>query len=187
MPKKIDTDALFETAVTLFAERGYAATTTQEIARRAGINEVTLFRRYTDKATLIGTALKHCLVQSPFGHVAASDNLKADLKAIVEAYRQTFTGYGGAVLTLLVEMSRYPELRETVSALMPNMEKTAGIIAHHQQAGRLGAGEPLQKLVLLIAPVMVSGIIARSGAPLPFDRPDAETLVEAFLNGHVQR
>ncbi len=56
MPRRIDVERLFEETVTVFAERGYRATTTREIARRAGINEVTLFRRYGDKAALINAA-----------------------------------------------------------------------------------------------------------------------------------
>ena len=66
MPKVIDTDRLFRTTTLLFAERGYVATTTLEIAKRAGVNEVTLFRRYKNKANLISAALTHCLAVSPF-------------------------------------------------------------------------------------------------------------------------
>ena len=36
MPKLIDVDILFEAVVRVFADRGYAATTTLEIAARAG-------------------------------------------------------------------------------------------------------------------------------------------------------
>ncbi|WP_338138790.1 TetR family transcriptional regulator, partial [Mycobacterium marinum] len=36
MPRYIDVDGLFDITVTVFAECGYRATTTQEIARRAG-------------------------------------------------------------------------------------------------------------------------------------------------------
>jgi AcrR family transcriptional regulator len=66
MPKYIDEDKLFEATVAVFAECGYRATTTQEIARRAGVNEVTLFRRYGAKAALINTALTHVLAETSF-------------------------------------------------------------------------------------------------------------------------
>ncbi len=185
MPRKIDTDALFEAVVNLFAERGYSATTTQEVAQRAGINEVTLFRRYGDKATLIRTALTHCLEQSPFAHLDPTEDLRGDLAAILDAYRMTFGAYGGAVLTLMIEMPRNPELRSALSALQPNILNAGRIIAHHQEAGRLGPGEPLQKLVLLFSPIMVSGILARTGANLPVQPFETETIVTAFLRGHA--
>lgn len=37
---------LFQAALELLAERGYRGATTREIARRAGVSEVTLFRRF---------------------------------------------------------------------------------------------------------------------------------------------
>ena len=69
MPKRIDEDKLFGATVTVFAESGYRSTTTQEIAKRAGVNEVTLFRRYGDKASLINAALTHVLADTSFARV----------------------------------------------------------------------------------------------------------------------
>lgn len=40
-------------AIALFAERGYAATTTSEIARQAGVAEGTIFRHYKTKRDLL--------------------------------------------------------------------------------------------------------------------------------------
>jgi AcrR family transcriptional regulator len=184
MPKVIDLDRLFETVVSVFAERGYDAATTQEMARRAGVNEVTLFRRFGNKAALIEAALGHCLKESPFGKVVASDDARADLLAIVDAYAQTYRGYGGAVLTLVAEMANHPELRTAMAALVPNLRKAADIVAHHQAAGRITPGDPLQKIVLLISPIMVSGIMARSGAKLPVADLELGTIVDTFLDGH---
>lgn len=184
MPKRIDIDSLFEATVSVFAERGYDSATTQEVARRAGVNEVTLFRRYGSKARLIEAALTHCLAKSPFGHVAASGDVRVDLAAIVEAYRKTYKSYGGAVFTLLAEVSRHPELRRTVSLLMPNLHKAAQIIAEHQNRGRIRPGDPLQKLAFLIAPVMGAGLWARTGVRVDAFEIDTPTIVDAFLSGH---
>jgi len=82
MPKVIDVDNVFEATVRVFAERGYRATTTKEIAARAGVSEVTLYRRYGRKAALVEWALAHCLSGSPFGQLVASDDVTADLTAI---------------------------------------------------------------------------------------------------------
>lgn len=50
-----------EAARQLFAERGYAATTTREIARLADVSETLLFRYYGEKATLFAE-----VVTAPF-------------------------------------------------------------------------------------------------------------------------
>lgn len=184
VPKRIDEDELFRAAVTVFAESGYRATTTQEIAKRAGVNEVTLFRRYGDKASLINAALTRVLADTSFARVETTDDVRADLIALVRAYAQTVQTYGGAVMTLLTEASRHPELREAMAALMPNLLNAARLVEAHQDSGHLAEGDPMQKVVMLIAPQLVSSLWARAGAEVPGPEFDPDAVVAAFLNGH---
>ena len=50
-------DKLLEVAIRIFAEAGYHGTTTRRIAQEAGVNEVTLFRQFGSKESLIREAL----------------------------------------------------------------------------------------------------------------------------------
>ena len=184
MPRQIDVDRLFETTVTVFAERGYHAATTQEIARRSGVNEVTLFRRYGDKASLVNAALTHVLARSPFAQLPVSDDVTADLVALVSAYAETTRQYGGAALTVLTDAPRHPELRETMTALMPNLLNAAKVIEAHQERGNLAPGDPTRTLMTLIAPLMVSGLWARTGTTAIAHDQDPNALVATFLDGH---
>ncbi len=184
MPRAIDVDHLFEVTTRVFSERGFEGTTTQEIASRAGINEVTLYRRFGTKAALIGAALRHVLSESPFSRIEGTDDVREDLAAIVQAYEATNRAYGDAVVILLSELPRHPELRPAAAALMPNMQRAAGIIHAHQKRGAIGPGDPLQKLVSLIAPMIAEGLWRRSGlAPEP-RTSDPLAAVDAFLGGH---
>jgi AcrR family transcriptional regulator len=182
MSRQIDVDRLFETTVTVFAEHGYQAATTQEIARRSGINEVTLYRRYRGKAALINAALTHTLARSPFARLTVTGDVAADLVALVRAYAETVERYGGAALTLLIELPRHPELTEA-GALVPNLRNAAEVIATHQERGHLAQGDPMQMLTTLIAPVMTAGLWARTGVPLTASY-DPQALVSGFLDGH---
>jgi len=184
MPKVIDTDRLFLATVHLFAERGYEATTTQEIARQAGVNEATLYRRFGSKPKLIGEALRHCLANSPFAKLRVSEDTEADLLAIVKAYEETFHAFGGAVMTLMLEMSRNDELQAASAAFMPNFLNAAKIIAFHQEKGMLREGNPAQTLSFLIAPMMVSGMMGRSRSTLDIPAFSPEIIVNGFLYGH---
>ena len=184
MPKIIDTDMLFRTVVQLFAERGYEGTTTQEIARLADVNEATLYRRFGSKPNLVTKALHHCLAQSPFANLTASDDAYTDLMAIVTAYEKTFRTFGGAVLTLMIEMSRHDELQVASAALMPNFKNAAQIIASHQTNGRLKPGNPAQLLVSLIAPMMVSGMMGRTRTAMNAPAISSQQIVEGFLSGY---
>jgi AcrR family transcriptional regulator len=182
MPKVVDVTRLFETAVEMFAARGYAATTTQEVADRAGVAEVTLFRRFGSKAGLLTAALTHCLGASPFGQVSMTDDVVADLVGLLEAYDATNRAYGGAVMTLLTEVPRHQELSGALAVLLPNLERAARVVAHHQDRGSIAPGDPMQKVSLLLAPQIAAGLWGRAGAPVPRGL-DPAALVEAFLRG----
>ena len=79
---------------------------------------------------------------------------------------------------------RNPGDRDATAALMPNLVNAAGVIAAHQNAGQLSAGDPLHKLVNLIAPLLVFGLWERTGATPVVPDIDAHTLVAEFLDGH---
>ena len=52
---------LIEAASQVFASLGVQGATTREIARVAGVNEVTLFRHFTSKEQLLGAVIKNAL------------------------------------------------------------------------------------------------------------------------------
>lgn len=184
MPRRIDTAALFEVVVQLYAERGYVGTTTADIAAAAGVSEVTLYRRWTSKAGLIAAALADRLAATPFAHLAATGDVRADLRAIVDAFGATRRAYGGVVTTLLAEAPRHAELAPALGALVPNLENVGRILASHQAEGRLVAEDPRQQLALLLAPLIASGLWERAGGPLEVGI-DPEGLVTGFLDGHA--
>ncbi len=49
---------IIQAAMELVMERGYASATTKDIARRAGVNESTIFRRFRGKKEIVLSAMK---------------------------------------------------------------------------------------------------------------------------------
>lgn len=62
------TDRIFNGVVSVFTQKGLQATT-QEVAKEAGVAEVTLYRRYSTKENLFITAIKHVLDQKFHSHI----------------------------------------------------------------------------------------------------------------------
>jgi AcrR family transcriptional regulator len=183
MPKLIDTEALFRVTVDLFAERGFDGLTTQEVATRAGINEVTIYRRFGTKAALVEAAIANRLASVPFAELTVTDDVEADLVAMAEAFRATTAMFGGAVITLITEASRHPELRSAMAPLLTNMGGAVRVLQAHQQRGTLAPGDPWQRLVLLMSPFVAGGMWARSGVAPPAEL-DPAGVVAAFLDGN---
>jgi AcrR family transcriptional regulator len=57
-------DQIVRDAMTLFARHGFAGTTTQEIARRAGISEALLFRVFKDKKSLYSAIIDQKIAET---------------------------------------------------------------------------------------------------------------------------
>lgn len=113
--------ALQQAALELFAEQGYAATSTAAIAKRAGVTEMTLFRHFPTKAALV--------LADPFDPVIADavrsrPLSESPVQALVAAVRASWGQLPPEAvaelqlrLGILVEAGIVPENQETIAAL----------------------------------------------------------------------
>jgi hypothetical protein len=83
----------------------------------------------------------------------------------------------------MIEMFQNDELQAASAALMPNFMNAARIIAFHQEQGMLKPGHPAQLLMILIAPMMVSGMVGRSRTIMNIPAFSSQQIVDGFLNG----
>ena len=183
MPKVIDETNIFQTVVNMLVSRGYGGATTKEIADIAGVNEVTLFRKFGSKAELFEKAVNHLLVDAPLSRLVYTGDLEADLLSIVEAYMETNEMFGEIVPTLLAELPRYPELKNAFNTAWENIQVIFKMIQEYQTQGLLKPEPPLTSLNALIGPMMTSQMFQRANLGLPIPDMDARTHVDAFLHG----
>jgi len=186
-------DRVVAAAGELFAERGYAATTTRAIAERAGVNEVTLFRRFGSKAGVLA-AWGERLASESAGFAVADAPEPADLRstltnlALVEV--RGALRNGGAAIRLAFEAASVPELAALMGeGPVANMRGLADYFAQRQAAGDLRADLDPHVMSEAFFAVTSSVVMMRTflgGGERPYDMaPDqvAEQLVELFLSG----
>jgi AcrR family transcriptional regulator len=186
MPKVIDETKIFSAALDILVSHGYEGATTQKIADIAGVNEVTLFRKYGSKAGLFEKVVEHQLSDTPLNKLVYSGELEADLLAIVEAYVETNQTHGNIIPLLLIEMPRNPDLQGSFSTPWKNIQTILHIIQKYQEQGQLKNEPPLASLSALIGPVLVSQMIRHANLNLPVPAIDLQAHVEAFLHGRKQ-
>ncbi|MFD3005937.1 TetR/AcrR family transcriptional regulator [Thermus tengchongensis] len=171
---------LLQAALELLAERGYRGATTKEIARRAGVSEVTLFRRFGSKEALLQRALSafvpHGLLERLPG---AEAPLEAGLRALLEAYLDLVEGRRALLPKLLAELLRHPELK--AQGLLAAMEGVVGFFRAKQEAGALWRGEPPEELALaFLGPLMARFLLGEAlGVRLALDK-------EAYVRGYLE-
>jgi AcrR family transcriptional regulator len=79
---------LTEAAMALFAERGYAKTTVEDIAARAGLTERTFFNHFADKREVLFAGSEH-FVSQIVDAVRAAPKSAPPLDAVLSAYETT--------------------------------------------------------------------------------------------------
>ncbi len=187
MPKVVDETRIFTAAIDQLMARGYDGATTRDIADAAGVNEVTLFRRYGSKAGLIEQAIASRLADTPLNRLAYTGDLEADLVSLVRAYLLTNEAHGDIVPLILIEVSRHPDLRSSMEVPWRNLDGVIGIIQRYQRDGLLGQEHPLSVIGSLLGPVMIIQMLRRANLQLEAPIVDPEAHVEAFLRGRERR
>ena len=85
---------IIDAAMNLIMEKGYSQTTTKEIARLAGVNECTIFRKFEGKKDIVLTAMQQkewCPSLGPEDFQNCTWNLREDLERFALIYMQRVT------------------------------------------------------------------------------------------------
>lgn len=137
---------IVQSAIEVFAEKGYAASSTSEIAQRAGVAEGTIFRHYkTKKALLLAivapamTKLLAPFVLRGFNNVLDSeyDSYEQVLRAMIENRIEFLRKNRSILKILLQEIPFHPDmqarLQQDVIAVV--LERLRRIVAKFQTGG----------------------------------------------------
>ncbi|MFC6207102.1 TetR/AcrR family transcriptional regulator [Levilactobacillus tongjiangensis] len=131
-------------SLSLFAEKGFASTTTKEIAERAGVAEGTVYRRYRTKDELLAGVLAPFMTEvlpklvSEFAEkvVGQTYSSRHDLVATVVNDRMQFVVENQSVLRILVtEILVRNDLRDqTISRMVPLLKQNLYPVLDHLKA-----------------------------------------------------
>jgi len=175
-------ERLIRAGLELLSERGYKGATTRAIADRAGVAEVTLFRRFGSKANLIAEAVRRLgdaferVVTSPSG------DLRADLLKLAAGYQQQFAVGGAAVFALAVEAAQIDELQKAMrEALEPRIRAIHDFFVHYQHQGKLRTVETDMMVNAFFGPFVGSAFFRQVAGRGP--RFDLEEHVDGFIRG----
>lgn len=136
-------DAILRAAAELIGERGYRGTTTRAIADRAGVNEVTLFRRYGSKKGLLqalGEQWAKKMAGFAVGTIPDPADTRGTLEALARMEVRQAAEMGAAALRLAFDAGSEPDVMALMgSGPASNLEGLADYLASRQGAGDLRA------------------------------------------------
>lgn len=134
-------ERIVDAAAALFAERGYAGTTTRAIAERADVNEVTLFRRFGNKIGVLkalGSRFDEASSSRLLREIPDPEDTRATLLAVARNEIQASVENGGVALRLAFDARTNPEVAALIDqGPSGNLADLAAYMADRQRAGQL--------------------------------------------------
>jgi AcrR family transcriptional regulator len=103
---------ILKAATNVFAQAGLQGATTREIARVAGVNEVTLFRHFSSKEQLLGAVVQQATALQSEELTAQDEwtqNLHIDLTHYAHLYNHMLEEHEALIRTFIGEAHRHPE------------------------------------------------------------------------------
>lgn len=185
MPAAIDPTHILNCVLAVWREEGYARATTRRIATVAGISEITLFRRFGDKAALFRAALELEAERFSVDAIQYQGDVRSDLARIVEAYAALLDRSAAIILDFALEAPRNPDLAPLRSGPLAAIGKVAMVIARYQAEGVLRPGPPPTLLLALLSPLIMTALLRRAQPGIAFDIHPSDR-VDAFLKGWAE-
>lgn len=187
-------EAILAAASGLFGERGYRGTTTRAIAERAGVNEVTVFRRFGSKQGLL-RALGESWAKTMAGFAVVGIPDPADIRGTLHALaRMEVTQarhLGTVAMRLALDAKSDPEVAEVMGAgPAQNLGGLASYLTERQGAGdirpEIDPRVMAEGFFLLTSTLVMSREVLGSGfedaTAVPAEQA-AEQLIDIYLEG----
>ena len=182
-------------AIELFSEKGYEATATSEIAKKAKVAEGTIFRYYKTKKDLLfaipATLSKASLFEiflDDFNEILNDnhEHFEIFLRKLV-LNRKKFASETAPILKVIIqEIPFHPELRKKIlsTVVLPSINKLICFIDKFKKQGEI-IDIPSTSIVNLIA-TSIFGYIFLHYVALPElkqDEEDLDYLIQYIING----
>jgi AcrR family transcriptional regulator len=178
---------VIDAALDVFSREGWGATT-REIARVAGVNEVTLFRQFTTKERLLAEVTRELVRQQSesLDRIDLNDfDLGRDLTTIAEAYDRSTSKHVGFIRTMMAQPVD-PKLTEQITReiVRPLREKFLVYLEEARKRGLIRAEVDLSAAVDAFTGMVFAGALRRSIRRQGYSREAyLNVCVEVFLRG----
>jgi TetR/AcrR family transcriptional regulator len=188
---------LLDAALTLFVERGLAATRTEDVARHAGVSKGTLYLYYPSKDALFKAVVRNYLGQVVTAGAELTNQFNGTSSELLQLLAHTWwtqvgSSKAAALMNLIMsEASAFPDLAQFYvnEVVEPSHALLARVIRRGIDRGEFRSMDVTSVVQALIAPALFLVLYQQCTAvcaanPVPMD-PERfmQTQIELFLRG----
>jgi TetR/AcrR family transcriptional regulator, mexJK operon transcriptional repressor len=187
----------------VFLREGFAAASTDTLAKEAGVSKRTLYAYYPTKEELFADVLRDLTIEHPQVRVLdfvrelsprSSQELRA---ALIELSRKILSvlmnvDYLALMRTMIAESARFPHLTELVRTTIPGQafREVTALLRRAQGNGVVLHSDMEVMARMFIGPwltyVLLDGILRPTGQPQPPDAARIEEIIDLFMRAIVQ-
>lgn len=184
---------LLDAALELFAEKGFAATRSEEVAARAGVAKGTLYLYYPSKEELLKAVISQRLSQEIAAGAEAVQQFTGSTSDLLTQvltgwWRRVFDSPMSAVFKLVItEVRNFPELAAfyAENVVQPGKQLIGQILARGIRSGEFRPVDVPSTVLSLVLPMVMLCLHKHSLAACPGGIPD-EVDPHAFIQQHVE-
>lgn len=184
-------------AIEIFAEKGYAAASTSEIAKKAGVAEGTIFRHYASKEKLLYAIVAPTLVKliAPFALMGIKKTIEAPyermedfIRAFLKDRIQFAKKNEKLIRIFLQELPYQSELKRLLIEMVRKevLPLVENVIRHFQEKGEVRKDLSLFALIRHNAAVGIGYILGHLYflSDMPWDEEkETSTVIELMMHG----
>jgi len=158
-------DAVMEAVVSELADSGYAGTTVERVAARAGIAKTTIYRRWGGMDRLLADLMaEHAAIEVP---VPDCGDFRSDLRALARAVVDMLHDppIGAAFASMLAAGTVNPAAREVVSGVLAGRVETMTVVVDRAvRRGEVPPGTDGARVIQTMA-ILIYGRLFVLGEP----------------------
>ena len=189
---------MLEGARRVFLQEGFAAASTDTIAREAGVSKRTLYAYYPSKEELFAEVLRKLTVENPQTRVLKSvqlinprsrEELYEALVGLAKKLMSTIMdpGYLALLRTIIADSHRFPKLGEVFRSTVPErgIKEGSTMMRRAQENGVAVQGDPEIMMRMFMGPLLtyalVDGLFSPEGQPQPPSSEKIEEIVDLYM------
>lgn len=164
-------DRLLKAAIEVFSTAGFVGATTREIARVAGVNEVTLFRHFQSKEQLLSAVAQHitALRTEALSHQEEwTQDLRLDLLHYGQLHDDMLEEYEALIRMFIGEAQRHPDeaLQVFQQSFIPLREKLIAYLRNCIERGSVRSDVDLPLAADQFTGMLLAGMLRRHVTPI---------------------
>ncbi|WP_157738028.1 TetR/AcrR family transcriptional regulator [Aneurinibacillus soli] len=128
-------------AVEIFSQKGFQASTIREIARLAGVNDLTVYRHFESKEKLFSEMFQRHTLLSEIGSLVVrgiNDDFAHDTRSLIVAFLAIFKREMPIIRLLVTEAEKMSECKKYAAMFTENIiEQLTQFLRYYQQTNQI--------------------------------------------------